>query len=270
MKKRISDLVESQKLISLDERPNAIFVGDTHGDLEASEIVWNRFGEEVRNGQTYLVFLGDYVDRGSKSKKNIDFLLSKKEECPEGLILLLGNHDAYSKRELRPADFWQSLSSDEYEYYKDLSSLPWMATAEGLVATHGCLPFIPDLEELKTASEDVFDIKNEFDIPAWVSTVWGDINERISGAQMDPLTGRPQFGEEAVMEYMHDHDWNVLIRAHQPGMQGWSFSRNVLTIFTSEVYVRMDRARERSVASLNLEGGVESHNDVRVMGLNEL
>lgn len=266
----ISDFIEDQKIISLDERSRTVFVGDTHGDLEASELLWDRFGEEVRDGQVCIVFLGDYVDRGSKSQENIDFLLSKKKENPDGIILLMGNHDAYPLRRLRPADFWESLNEEEYDYYEGLSSLPWLATSDDVVAAHGALPFVPDLSELSAPPDGIFEKENDLDIPIWISVTWGDLNKRVSGAQMDPLTGRPQFGKELVLEYMQKHDWNILIRAHQPGMQGWSFSDNVLTIFTSEAYVRMGRAHERSVALVDLKGGVKSREDVEVLSLNEL
>lgn len=270
MKGKISDLLEEKKVVHLDNRSRAIFVGDTHGDLEASKMVWNRFAGEVQSGRTYLVFLGDYVDRGNKSRENIDFLLSKKRNNPEGLILLLGNHDAYHLRELSPSDFWQSLTKQDYEYYKDLYLLPWLAEAEGLVATHGALPFVSDLRVLEESQEEIFEKENELNIPIWISIAWGDINNKISGAQMDPLTGRPQFGRELVFKYMQKNNWNILIRAHQPGMQGWSFSDNVLTIFTSETYVRMGRAQERSIAVVELKGGVETREDVKVLGLSEL
>lgn len=266
----ILDLAEKEKIINLDERPRSIFVGDTHGDLEASQKVWEHYSDEVENEEAYLVFLGDYVDRGAQSKENIDFLLRKKESYPKGLILLLGNHDAYHLRNLMPADFWQSLSTKEYEYYRDLMYLPWIANSEGLVAAHGCLPFIPDFEALREPPENIFERENDLDIPIWVSVTWGDLNRRVSGIQMDALTGRPQFGKEIIMKYMQKHDWNVLIRAHQPGMQGWSFAKNVLTIFTSQAYVQMGRARERNVAEVDLECGVRSFDDVEVLSLDQL
>lgn len=270
MCKKIQDLVEDSKIMDLGGRPKSVFVGDTHGDIEATRIIWDRFKEEVSDGETYLVFLGDYVDRGGHSQKNIDFLLSKKEKNQEGLVLLLGNHDAYHLRNLRPADFWQSLDENDYDFYKDLMYLPWLARSEGLVAAHGALPFVSDLQELERPSSDVFEKENDFDIPIWISVTWGDLNRRVSGAQMDPLTGRPQFGEEVVLQYLQKHDWNLLIRSHQPGMQGWSFSGNALTIFTSQAYVDMGRARERSIAIVDLENGVGGRDDVEVLGLDEL
>ncbi len=146
-----------------------------------------------------------------------------------------------------------------------------MVKSEGLVASHGALPFVSDLDDLKSSdSDEIFEKENEVDIPIWVSLAWGDLNGEISGAQMDPLTGRPQFGQELVLQYMQKHDWNVLIRAHQPGMQGWSFSGNALTIFTSQAYVDMGRARERNVAIVDLEDGVRTQEDVEVLGLSQL
>lgn len=270
MVESIRALVEKSKVLNLEGRPRAVFVGDTHGDLEASRLVWDHFEDEVRNGNAYLVFLGDYVDRGDRSKENVNFLLSKKEENPEDLVLLMGNHDAYHLRRLRPANFWESLSEKEDNFYKNLKDLPWLVESEGLIAAHGALPFLSDLEELREPSEGIFEKENELDIPVWVSVTWGDLNRRVSGAEMDPLTGRPQFGKDVVLKYMQKHDWNVLIRAHQPGMQGWAFSENALTIFTSKAYVEMGRARERSVAVVDLEGGVKDRNDVEVLGLDEL
>jgi len=270
MKGEISDLVQEEKVVDLSERSRSVFVGDTHGDLEASKRVWSRFEDEVKEGQIYLVFLGDYVDRGRKPRENIDFLLAKKRECPKGLILLMGNHDAYPLRKLSPADFWQSLGDEDYDYYKNLANLPWRARSEGLAAAHGALPFVSDLQELEAGSEEIFEKENELDVPIWISITWGDINRNISGGQMDPLTGRPQFGKEVMLQYMQKHDWNILIRAHQPGTQGWSFSDNVLTIFTSQTYVKMGRAQERNIAIVNLEGGVKSRENVEVLGLAEI
>ncbi len=269
MKERITDFVEKEKVVELDKRDKAVFVGDTHGDLEASEKIWDFFRDEVIGGQTYLVFLGDYVDRGAKSKENIDFLLSKKRECSNGIILLLGNHEAYHLKNLTPADFWKSLGEDEYDYYKDLLSLPWIAETRNLAAMHGALPFVSNLSYLKNSDESVFEKENEVGFPIWVSVTWGDLNYDISGAQIDPLTCRPQFGKEIFLKYMQKLGWNILIRSHQPGMQGWSFSNNVLTIFTSQAYVDMNRAQERSIAVVDLRECVERKRNIEILSLKE-
>ncbi len=137
-----------------------------------------------------------------------------------------------------------------------------------MVASHGALPFLSDLSSPEDA-DNIFETENDFDVPVWVSITWGDLNSKITGAQMDSLTGRPQFGKEVILKYMQKHDRKVLIRAHQPGMQGWSFSNNALTIFTSQAYVSMGRAQERNVALVDIEDGFEGKEDVSVLSLNE-
>ena len=52
----------------------AIFVGDTHGDLEATKSIVRKY----LNSENRVVFLGDYVDRGPASAENLNTLLSLK------------------------------------------------------------------------------------------------------------------------------------------------------------------------------------------------
>lgn len=63
------------KLLEFEPKGRFVFVGDTHGDLDASKKVVDKY---LRKG-TKICFLGDYVDRGSKSMENVSYLLSKKE-----------------------------------------------------------------------------------------------------------------------------------------------------------------------------------------------
>ena len=75
----------------LDLEPNlirlgsgrAVFVGDTHGDFDASKkVIASYLRPENR-----VIFLGDYVDRGPKSVENINYLLCLKLAYPENLFL---------------------------------------------------------------------------------------------------------------------------------------------------------------------------------------
>jgi protein phosphatase len=79
-------LARDQRLIRLQAKGKAVFVGDTHGDLDATETV---FREYFKPGYT-LIFLGDYVDRGPDSRENIAYLLGKKAEAPDQVFLLMG------------------------------------------------------------------------------------------------------------------------------------------------------------------------------------
>ena len=64
------------KLIRLPSRGRAIFVGDTHGDLDATKKVLRRYLKPSYR----IVFLGDYVDRGEQSEENLQLLLETKLE----------------------------------------------------------------------------------------------------------------------------------------------------------------------------------------------
>ena len=72
--KEVGDLLDQEGNLVRLTGPKAIFVGDTHGDLEATTTVIDKYLKE--NNQ--VVFLGDYVDRGPASRENIDFLPSTK------------------------------------------------------------------------------------------------------------------------------------------------------------------------------------------------
>lgn len=258
------ELIEEEKVIKLDQRPRAVFVGDTHGDFDASQRVWRLFGRQVENGDAYLVFLGDYVDRGLRSKENIDFLISKKAENPTGVILLLGNHEAYHILEAWPNDFWTSLSREEYEYYKNLAYLPWIVESGDLIAAHGALPFVSDLGKLTGPRDELFEKKNDFGLPIWFSVTWGDLNPEVDRVSTDPFTGRPQFGEKVFLEYMEKYGKNILIRSHQPLAERWMFKGRALTVFTSDVYV--NRTGDRVIAEVKLSRKV-GRDDIRVFRL---
>jgi protein phosphatase len=109
-------LAKDQRLIRLQAKGKAVFVGDTHGDLDATETVFSRY---FKPGYTRVV-LGDYVDRRPDSKDNITFLLDKKSEAPEQVFLLMGNHEGFCSVPFNPADFWESLDPGEYNYFSDI------------------------------------------------------------------------------------------------------------------------------------------------------
>src|SRR5512139_2495724 len=87
---KVSKILEKEaRLIHLPSQGKVVFVGDTHGDLDASQQVIHRYFKKPY----HIVFLGDYVDRGNYSEENIEYLLELKLEHPEEIFLLVGNHE---------------------------------------------------------------------------------------------------------------------------------------------------------------------------------
>lgn len=239
------------KLIQL-ESGRAIFVGDTHGDLEATEKVIRKYLKPKNK----LVFLGDYVDRGPASLENINFLLGQKLEHLDSLYLLMGNHEGHTVFTFHPADFWEGLDADLRRRYSDvLARLPLaVSTPNGIIALHGALPDVSRLEDINKIEPG----SNE-----WHQVTWGDWQERAGKfLGIDPYSGRPQFGRGWFQEIMARLGKDVLIRSHQPDAPSIMYGRKCLTIFTSSAYSR--HISERTIALVDLKKPVKSADDIEI------
>lgn len=217
-------LAGDRRLIRLRAKGKAVFVGDTHGDLDATETIFSRY---FKPGYI-IVFLGDYVDRGPDSKDNIKFLLEKKSEAPDRVFLLMGNHEGYCSVPFKPADFWESLAPDEYDFYSDIFRFLSFAvvTENGIFAVHGVPPAVDTLEEInsiKLCSEQ------------WHQVTWGDFIEMPGEIVNDP-EDRPKFGEDYFIRVMKRLGKNVLIRSHQPRIKPVIFDGRCITLMTSYAY----------------------------------
>lgn len=234
------------------EAGKAIFIGDTHGDLEASQKIIERY---LKPGNK-LIFLGDYVDRGPASAENINFLLEQKLEHPDDLFLLMGNHEGYAVMRFSPADFWESLDAELRQRYAEvLCRLPLAAsTSNGIIALHGALPDAPGLEDI-----DGIQLGSR----EWQQVTWGDWQEREGQfLGFDSYTGRPQFGQGWFEKIMSRFGTNVLIRSHQPDIPQMIFGRRCLTIFTSSAY--RARVPQRTIALVDLGRQVNTAEDITI------
>ncbi len=238
-------LEKEPRLISLPSRGKVVFVGDTHGDLEASQQVTQRYLRKPY----HIVFLGDYVDRGEYSEENIRYLLELKLKHPEEVSLLAGNHEGFMVKEFYPVNFWASISFEEKEEYGLLfSRFPFAAvTQNGILALHGALP---DLKSLGEVNQIELGDEN------WNRIVWGDFVEEETDYLGD-LWGRPQFGRQYFHRLMKRYRKRVLVRSHQPNAPLLMFNGHCITIFTSHAYLPI-----RTIAIADLEKEIRSAEDV--------
>ena len=235
-------------LIEIKKAKKVIFVGDTHGDFEASQKVIKDY---LKPGNK-IVFLGDYVDRGPYSRENLDFLLEVKAKNPNQIYLLQGNHEGHHILKFYPAEFWESLSQKEYKKYCSIvEKFPLIIITKDIIALHGALPDCPRnvLGQIKTGSEE------------WRQITWGDFPDE-SGEYLgiDPFTGRPQFGRDYFFKMMERFDKKVLIRSHQPDCPQFMFDDRCLTIFTSCAYTR-----ERTIAIYDFEKQIKTARDLEII-----
>jgi len=235
-----------EKLVKLPKKGKAIFVGDTHGDFQASRVIIKNY---LREGN-YVIFLGDYVDRGSDSKKNIDYLLDIQMQH-KNLILLAGNHEMFNIAECKPADFWKSLTEDETNYYKEkFLQFPLVVSGDEIIGLHGALPEIENME-------DINEIKEGDD--NWYKILWGDFREKKED-YLGNFLGRPELGKDYFEKIMGKIKKNILIRSHDPLSPEKMYNNRCLTIFTSAAY-----GRERKIAIVNLEKEITSTDNIEIL-----
>jgi len=229
-------LARDNRLINLPSKGKAVFIGDTHGDFDATQTVFRLY---FKPGFT-LVFLGDYVDRGEEAKENIEFLIEKKREAPEQVFLLAGNHEGYCSVPFSPADFWEGLSPEDYEYFSEICMLlPFGATTKnGLFVVHGAPPNVNSMEHI-----NYIKICDDH----WLQLAWGDFEEK-PGDFIGSDSGRPVFGRDYFDRVMKQLGVNVLIRSHQPHIAPVIFEKRCLTLMTSYYYTMT-----RTIAIADLE-----------------
>ncbi|MCM8818072.1 MAG: serine/threonine protein phosphatase [Candidatus Omnitrophica bacterium] len=240
-----------EKLVELPKKGKLVVIGDTHGDFNTTRIIVKNF---IYKKNHYILFLGDYVDRGEKSKENIDYLLSLKEKH-DNLILLAGNHEMYPVVECSPSDFWESLNEDEFKFYKEkFLELPFCSYGNGFLALHGALPEIEKIEDIE---------KIEIGDREWFKIIWGDFRDK-EGEFLGNFLGRPKFGRDYFFKIMNKIGFNVLIRSHDPYAPERMFENRCLTIFTSTSY-----GTERKIALLNLNKKIKSVDDIKIISLDK-
>ena len=69
-----------------------ICIGDIHGELFKLQDLMNKISLSKKNDQ--LIFLGDYIDRGERSRKVIDYIIDLQKNYD--VICLLGNHESFA------------------------------------------------------------------------------------------------------------------------------------------------------------------------------
>ncbi len=153
---------------------NIIAIGDIHGCLRPLENLLDKI--PINWEADYLVFLGDYIDRGPDSRLVLDTLISLKDTYGERIICLLGNHEWMFLRYLQGHDQYLYLlnggdvtlaqfSKDDivrvpHEYICFLESLlPYWETEDYIFVHAGLRPGV-SLERQRL--EDLLWIRAEF------------------------------------------------------------------------------------------------------------
>jgi hypothetical protein len=224
------------RLIRLPADRETIYVGDTHGDRDATERILDRW----LNSSRTIVFLGDTVDRGPDSRGNLMLILEAKREHPEAVYLLMGNHEGWAFARFFPADFWYGLAEEEESTLSDaLAALPYAAWhPAGLLSTHGGLPNVDSLDAIE---------RIEPGTPAWRDITWGDWSAGSPHGLEAHNASRPMYDEGAFVKRMEHLNARIHVRSHQPSAPLHLYGSRCLTLFSTSAY----GTGERLVARLD-------------------
>jgi 3',5'-cyclic AMP phosphodiesterase CpdA len=138
-------------LVEIHELENLAVISDLHGDSYSlfrilDEINYEKFLSRPKNK---LVFLGDYVDRGSDSVSVIYAVCHLKHAYPDSVVLMRGNHESpaefpFPSHDLpyRIKERFGNSGRDVYGRLLSMFKLLTLATVvpDRLLLVHGGLP----------------------------------------------------------------------------------------------------------------------------------
>lgn len=225
-------LEKEQSLIEIDAK-KVVLVGDTHGDVSSTLSAFDKY-EGFK-----LIFLGDYVDRGDYQIENINFLVRKKVEKKDELLLLRGNHET---EEMNKAygffrEVVKKYGSEVYKLYLTLfSNLPY-----GVVINKKFLVLHGGLARNLNSLEDVRELKKGEINPRGLAMeiLWNDPIDFVDGFEpSDRGPGIFYFGKDVLVKFLEANKLDALIRGHEPRAKGVSveMDKKLYVVFSCRYY----------------------------------
>jgi diadenosine tetraphosphatase ApaH/serine/threonine PP2A family protein phosphatase len=241
-KGQIESLSIEGRLVKMKPSGEAVIVGDLHGDLESLVYIAKTSGfmEKAAQGkEVFLVFLGDYGDRGPFSPEVYYVVLKLKQLYPQRVVLMRGNHEGPDDLLASPHDLPENLRERFGEeegpvvYFKirELFRTLYVAVIvkELCVMIHGGVPSqASSLDDLKYAH--LKHPKEEH----LEEMLWSDPNETIRGTVPSPRGAGRLYGEDVTQKLLNMLNVKMLIRGHEPAQEGFKINHHgkVLTLFS--------------------------------------
>jgi diadenosine tetraphosphatase ApaH/serine/threonine PP2A family protein phosphatase len=233
------DVVVDGGLITLPDRGRLLCIGDLHGDLESLSLILERADVlgRLKTEPLYLIFLGDYGDRGRFSPEVYYVAFYLKLLHRERVFLLRGNHEGPHDVPFYPYDLPQSFRSRFGRVGESLlgqvrrawNSLHHAAIVPGKYCIlHGGVPTeAGSLAEVARAHEE------HPRKPHLVEILWNDPREGIRGAHASARGIGKYFGKDLTERFLQMTGARTLIRGHEVCMGVKTNHENrILTVFS--------------------------------------
>jgi protein phosphatase len=229
---------------------NLVIIGDLHGDLKSFFEILQSIDFEyfLANSNNKIIFLGDYVDRGTNSIGILYVLCNLKYEYPNSVILMRGNHESpaefpFCSHNL-PIEIVKLFGAKTGKLIYDKKILPFfkllvlVTLIKGrLIIVHGGLPVnfseptIRDFKQIFAASAENY-LRNT----VMEEILWNDPRENIRNNLYWENSKRgfgKYFGINISRKWLKICGSKAIIRGHEP-CQGFKIDHHgaVMTLFS--------------------------------------
>lgn len=237
----VGNLSIKGRLVKINPSGQALVVGDLHGDLESLIDILKKsnYLQKLNSSQdTYLIFLGDYGDRGVFSAEVYYVVMKLKLLFPEQVVMMRGNHEGPPDLMARPHDlplqFQRRFGKNWWTAYaavrRILGCLYTVVLVEGrCLLIHGGLPRQVDTIEDLAYAHSTYPQRDFLE-----GMLWSDPDEIIEETSMSPRGAGKLFGRKVTERILGKLGVKALIRGHEPCQAGFKINHNgkVLTVFS--------------------------------------
>jgi len=238
---RVGNLHVIGRLVEAQPYGKAVVVGDIHGDLETLTQILkdSKFTEKMQSDEhALLIFLGDYGDRGAYSPEVYYAVLTLKENYPENVVLMRGNHegpeDILASPHDLPAHLHRKFGENWSKAYAGLRQLfnqlyNGVLVNQQYIMLHGGVP-----SQAKSIEDVTYAHKKHPGEPHLEEILWSDPEEGISGTYPSPRGAGRLFGKDVTDKFLNMLNVKGLIRGHEPSNTGYKINHEgkVLTLFS--------------------------------------
>jgi len=229
------------KIVKIKPIGEAIIIGDIHGDLESLLYILeeSRFFHKIHEkNDVFLIFLGDYGDRGEYSVEVYYIVLWLKTYFPENVILIRGNHEGPEDLLAYPHDLPLELQlkfgrNANFVYTALKNLFNYLSTAviveKQYLILHGGIP-----SKANTIDDLAYAHSKHPQETHLEEILWSDPVENIRGTYASPRGAGKLFGEDVTDNLLRMLNVRAIIRGHEPASEGFKINHHgkILTLFS--------------------------------------
>lgn len=217
---KVVEIFISEKPVIYVDSNSVMVIGDIHGNLKALDFIL-KMQEKIKCEK--MIFLGDYIDRGSDSVEVLNKLFRLKIEDPDKIILLRGNHETAEINccegfydEIRRDDLLFVLANHVFE------EMPIAAVIlDRVFCVHGGI----------SGPQKIHNIEKDRSF----EYIWNDPSE-VNG--LNPSSrgdGIKEYGLDIVSDFLQINDLELIIRGHSVFREGykWYFNGKLLSLYST-------------------------------------